>query len=300
MELNIGEAAAPADAVKDSDTARFAEDVIKASQEVPIIVDFWAPWCGPCKTLGPTIEKLVKQTSGKIKLVKINVDENQQLAAQLRVQSIPAVFAFKDGQPVDGFVGALPESQIKAFMQRLVGDEGPSPVDRAIEQAQSALSGGDVELATDIFNQVLRADAENRASLGGLVHCYVKLGDYVKAHEILNGVDDSIRSDPLIQSAEAALELAEQAEQAGDIGELSQLVAVDPSDYGARMELSKALLARDQREEAAEQLLEIITRDRTWNEEAARKQLLVLFDAWGATDELTLALRRRLSSILFS
>ena len=300
MELGIGDMSAPADAIKDSDTTHFAEDVVQASQQVPVIVDFWAPWCGPCKTLGPIIEKLVRQASGKIKLVKINVDENQQLAAQLRVQSIPAVFAFKDGQPVDGFVGALPESQIKAFIQRLIGGEGPSPLDQAIEQAQTALSNGDPELAIDIFNQVLRADPENPASLGGLVHCYVKLGDYVKAREILNNLDTKVRSDSLVQSAEAALELAEQAIEAGDIGELSQLVEANPFDFDSRMELSNAFLARDQREEAAEQLFEIIIRDRAWNEEAARRQLLVLFDAWGATDELTLALRRRLSSILFS
>jgi putative thioredoxin len=300
METTIGDMSAPADAVKDSDTAHFAEDVIQASQQVPVIVDFWAPWCGPCKTLGPMIEKAVKQAGGKVKLVKINVDENQQLAAQLRVQSIPAVFAFKGGQPVDGFVGALPESQIKSFIQRLTGDDGPSPIEQALEQGHHALSEGDAEMAMNIFSQILRADPENRPALGGLVQCFVQQGELEQAREILAGMDAATRADSAVQSAEAALELAEQTADAGDVGELSARVESNPKDHEARMELSRALLAHGQREAAAEQLLEIIRRDRAWNDEAARKQLVTLFEAWGPTDELTVSMRRRLSSILFS
>lgn len=300
MEPIIGEMSAPPDAVKDSDTASFAEDVIHASQEVPVIVDFWAPWCGPCKTLGPQLEKAVKASRGKVKMVKINVDENQQLAAQLRVQSIPAVFAFKDGQPVDGFVGALPESQIKTFVERLGGDSGPSPVEQALEHAQATLEAGDFATAMEIFGQVLRAEPDNVAAVAGLASCYLKQGDIEAAREILDSIEASLANDPAVASVRAALELADQAASAGDVGEFTARLAADPNDHEARLELATALLAAGKREEAVDELLEAIRRDRAWNEEAARKQLLTLFDAFGPTDPLTLSARRRLSSLLFS
>ncbi len=303
MEPIIGEISAPADAVKDSDTANFARDVIEASQEVPVIVDFWAPWCGPCKTLGPTIEKAVKAAGGQVKLVKINVDENQQLAQQLRVQSIPAVFAFKGGQPVDGFVGAQPESQINAFIQRLTGDAGPSPIERAVAQGEAALAAGDIQGAADIFGQVLRADGENAKAVAGLCHCLIESGDLEEARAMLDGLEGKLAGDPAVQSARAALELAAQSEDAADPGEMAEFrarIEADGNDHEARMELSKALLAAGQREEAVDELLESIRRDRAWNDEAARKQLLTLFEAFGHADELTVSARRRLSSILFS
>jgi len=300
MEPLIGEINAPADVVKETDTANFAADVIQASQEVPVIVDFWAPWCGPCKTLGPALEKAVKQAGGAVRMVKVNVDENQQLAAQLRVQSIPAVFAFKGGQPVDGFVGALPDSQIKSFIQRLTGDAGPSPIEQAVEQASQAAEAGDTEMAMNIYGQVLRADPQNTAALGGLAHCLVLQGELAEAREMLDAMEPALQSDPAVQSARAALELAEQAGDVGDAAELLARIETDPTDFEARMELSTALLAQNRREEAVDQLMEIIRRDRQWNDEAARKQLLTLFDAWGPTDELTVASRRRLSSMLFS
>jgi putative thioredoxin len=300
METIIGEVSAPADAIKDGDTASFAVDVIEASRKVPVIVDFWAPWCGPCKTLGPTIEKAVKASGGQVKLVKINVDENQELAQQLRVQSIPAVFAFNDGKPVDGFVGAQSESQVKAFIQRLTGDAGPSPIERALEQGEAALVAGEVDAAADIFGQILRADAESSRAIAGLCQCLIESGEWEEARQMLDGLEGKLATEPAIQSARAALELAEQSADVGDVSALRAQLEADGNDHEARLELSKALLAAGQREAAVEQLLESISRDRNWSEEAARKQLLTLFEAFGHADELTVSARRRLSSILFS
>ena len=296
--------AGPADLIKDTDTAGFGRDVIEASMAAPVIVDFWAPWCGPCKQLGPTLEKAVQAARGAVRLVKVNIDENQGLAAQLRIQSIPAVYAFHQGQPVDGFVGAQSESQVKAFVERLaqmVGAAvGPTPVEQALEQAQGALDENQFGAASALFGQVLQHEPENDAALAGLIRCYLGSGDAAGAREMFDGLTDEMKAKPALESVLAALELAEVSAEAGSIPELAARVESNPQDHQARFDLAIALHAAGQREGAVDALLEIIRRDRAWNEEAARKQLVQFFDAWGPTDPLTVEARRRLSSLLFS
>jgi putative thioredoxin len=303
MEPLIGQApqAAAKDVIKDSSARTFSQDVIVASREVPVIVDFWAPWCGPCKQLGPILEKVVQQAGGKVKLVKVNIDENPQIAQQLRIQSIPAVFAFVKGQPVDGFVGALPESQIRQFVQRLTGDSGPSEIDQAIEMAKQALAEGELDRAVGIFGQILRIEPQNGKALAGLAQAYLKNGDLKQARQTLEMVGPDFRNDADVASARAALDLAEQAgAKAGETAALRAKVAQDPADMQARLDLAVALAASGGREEAVELLLDMVQRNRAWNDEAARKQLVKLFEAFGPTDPLTVSSRRRLSSILFS
>jgi putative thioredoxin len=299
-----GDGQPPADLIKDSDTARFAQDVIEASMTMPVIVDFWAPWCGPCKQLTPALEKSVQAARGAVRLVKVNIDENQSLAAQLRIQSVPAVYAFFQGQPVDGFVGAQSESQIKSFIERLVaqssGALGPSPVDQALEQAQAALDGGQPAAASALYGQVLQHEPDNEAALAGMVRCYLESGDTVAARGMFDALTEEMAAKSAFVSVKAALELAEQTADSGPLTELEARVAANPADHQARYDLAIALHAADQREAAAETLIEIMRRDRKWNEEAARHQLLKFFEAWGPTDPITLSARRQLSSLLFS
>jgi len=301
-----GAAGAGAAVIKDSDTQNFMADVIDASQEVPVIVDFWAPWCGPCKQLGPAIEKAVREARGAVRLVKVDIDKNQELAAQMRIQSIPAVYAFFQGRPVDGFVGALPESQVKAFVARLMksagaAEPGPSPIDQALEQAEAALEDGDHGTASAIFGQVLQHEAGNLPAIAGLTRAHLAAGDLEGAKKALARAPADKAGDKLIAAARAALELAEQASASqGAVGDLKAKVEQNPADHQARFDLALALYAAGEAEAAIDQLLEIVKRNRAWNEEAARKQLVKLFEALGPTDPLTLSGRRRLSSLLFS
>ena len=303
---NGGSSAPAGDLVKDANTASFRADVLDASMQVPVIVDFWAPWCGPCKQLGPIIEKAVKDAKGAVKLVKINVDENQELAAQMRIQSIPAVYAFFQGRPVDGFVGAQPESALKQFIQRLAkmsggGEPGPNPIDEALEHAEGALKEGDHEAASAIFAQVLEHEPENVKALGGMARCCIAVGELDQAKTFLSQVPAASANDPAIAGARAQLELAEAGQKsAGQSQELRARVDANPKDFEARFGLAQALFAGGDREGGVDQLLEIIRMNRAWNEEAARKELVKFFEAMGPTDPLTLSARRRLSSLLFS
>lgn len=291
-----------ADVVKATDTASFEVDVIAASQQTPVIVDFWAPWCGPCKQLGPALEKIVRATNGAVRMVKVNVDENQELAGHLRIQSIPAVFAFKDGQPVDGFVGAVPDSQLQAFVDKLMGGPaGPSPVEDALSQADAAFEAGDHGAASDIYSQILGHDATIAAAYAGLIRCAIALGDLTRARQALDELPAEMESDAGIAAVRTALELAEQGQgAAGETRALEDRLARDENDHQARFDLALALYGGNNAEGAIDQLLELVRRNRAWDEEAGRKQLLKVFEALGPTHELTLDGRRRLSSILFS
>lgn len=307
METIIGQragaAAAPGDLVKDGTTATFMADVVEASRHVPVIVDFWAPWCGPCRTLGPVIEKVVQQAAGRVRLVKINVDESPEIAQQMRVQSIPAVFAFQNGQPVDGFMGALPESQVRQFVDRLAGGDVPNPEEELAAAGEEALAAGDGEAAYQAYGQLLQYNPENPTAFGGLIRAMVLLGELDQAEQALAQVPVAISTHADIAGARSALELARQKADPTAIDDLRRLALVveaDPENLQARFDHANALLVVDRREEAANELLAIFRMDRTWNEEAARKKLVQLFEAWGNKDPLTIAARKKLSALLFS
>ena len=297
-----GDAAQPAggEVVKNATTATFTKDVIEASRQVPVLVDFWAPWCGPCKQLTPIIEKIVRAQNGKVRMVKINVDENQTIASQLRVQSLPTVYAFRDGRPLDGFMGAQPESAVKAFVDRLLGEEAATDAAAAIEAADKALEAGDLQGAAEVYAAVLQEDPQNVAALAGLARCYLKSGDVARAEQTIALVPPDKREAAAVASVRAALDLAKMAAKAGDTSKLEAKVKAEPANHQARIDYAMALAAGGKKEQAVDQLLDSIRRDRKWNEEAARKQLVQLFDAWGPKDPATLEGRRKLSSILFS
>jgi len=288
------------DLIKDSDTKSFMEDVVQASSEVPVLVDFWAPWCEPCKQLTPILEKVVQQAGGAVRLVKVNIDENQALAQQLRIQSIPMVYAFKNGQPADGFQGALPESQIKAFIERLTGPIGPGPTEVGIEQAKEALSAGQMDLAADIFDQVLAEDPANVEAIAGAARADIARGRAAAARERLEAVPKEHVNHIDITGAKAALNLAEEAGTLPDPGELAQRLETDGNDHAARLDLATAMFLRGQTEEAMDQLLQVVKIDLDWQDQAARKQLVTFFNALGPTHPATVAGRRQLSAVLFS
>jgi putative thioredoxin len=292
------------DLIKDSNSADFGRDVMEVSMKTPVVVDFWAPWCGPCKQLGPLLEAAVRKAKGAVRMVKINVDQNQDLAAQLRIQSIPAVYAFFQGQPVDGFVGAQGEREIAAFVERLAkAGGGAAPDDQvaeALEQAEAALAQQQFGPASALFARILQAEPDNLAALAGMIRCYLGSGDLAGARNFYESLSDDVTASPEISAVKSALDLAEQSAEAGDVADLRARIAEDPKDYQARFDLALALQAAGDREAAAEELLTIIAEKRDWEDGKAREQLLKYFEAWGPKDPLTSEYRRRLSSLLFS
>lgn len=298
-------AAAPANAggdlIKETNTANFMVDVIEPSQNVPIIVDFWAPWCEPCKQLGPALEKLVLHAGGLVRMVKINVDENQELAAQMRVQSIPAVYAFKDGQPVDAFVGAQTQSQLKSFIDRLTGGAKP-PLDAMLDDAAAALAAGAVDQAYALYAEILEQEPTNPAALAGVIRVAIGQGDLAGARDIADSLMADIKQSPEVISAVSALELAEAGDAQDDSSLDGFLNALNKNenDHQARLDLAMALFAIGRIDEAMDHLIVIVQRDKAWNDEAARQQLLKFFEALGPTHEETVAGRKKLSTVLFS
>jgi putative thioredoxin len=299
--MDVGVAAAPADSlVRDTTTQTFRKDVIDESRRQPVLVDFWAPWCGPCKQLTPVLEKAVRSAKGAVKLVKMNIDEHPAIPGQMGIQSIPAVIAFVNGQPADGFMGALPESQVTAFLERLTKQEIHSEEKELLKSADAALAAGDPTGAAELYSEILAADPANVHALAGLARSYLATGSIEQAKHTLAQVPEAKRSEAAVAAARAALEVAEQAVHLGPVAELEQKVAANPLDHQARFDLAIALNGNNRRQEALDHLIEIVRRDRKWNDDGARKQLVQFFEAWGPTDEHTVEGRRRLSSILFA
>src|ERR1700732_5150381 len=298
LEQGSGAAPQASDLIKETTTQTFVKDVIEESKRQPVLIDFWAPWGGPCRQLTPIIEKAVIAAKGKVKLVKMNIDEHPTIPGQMGIQSIPAVIAFVNGQPADGFMGAVPESQVTAFINKITaGMPGEPNVAEVLKEAETVLAEGDPASAAQIYAEVLAADATNIAALAGLAKCYVATGAIEQAKQTLAMVPESKRGDAAVKAVQASIDLAEQAMALGPVTELEQKVAANPLDHQARFDLATALNASGKRTEATHQLLEIVKRDRKWNDDGARKQLVQFFDAWGPADEATVEGRKRLSTI---
>ena len=303
VEQGNGAAPAAAELIKETTTQTFVKDVIEESRRQPVLIDFWAEWCGPCRQLTPVLEKAVRNAKGKVKLVKMNIDQHPAIPGQMGIQSIPAVIAFVNGQPADGFMGAIPESQVNAFIEKLtkgVTAPGEPNIAEILKEAEAVLAEGDAAGAGQIYAEVLALDATNITALAGLAKCYVASDAMEQAKQTLAMVPESKRNDAAVKAVQAAIDLAEQAQSVGPVGELEQKVAANPLDHQARFDLATALNAMGKRAEATAQLLEIVKRDRKWNDDGARKQLVQLFEAWGGADEATVDGRKRLSTILFS
>ena len=303
VEQGKGAAPVAAELVKETTTQTFVKDVIEESRRQPVLIDFWAEWCGPCRQLTPVLEKVVRNAKGKVKLVKMNIDQHPAIPGQMGIQSIPAVIAFVGGQPADGFMGAIPESQVNAFIEKLtkgVTAPGEPNIAEILQEAEAVLAEGDAAAAAQIYAEVLSHDATNIAAMAGLAKSHLAAGAVDQASQTLAMVPDAKRNDAAVKAVQAAIDLAEQAQAVGPVGELEQKVAANPLDHQARFDLATALNAMGKRSEATTQLLEIVKRDRKWNDDGARKQLVQFFDAWGATDEATVEGRKRLSTILFA
>ncbi|OBQ86247.1 thioredoxin [Mesorhizobium sp. WSM3873] len=301
-KASLGEAPAATDLVKDTTTATFAADVIQESRRQPVLVDFWAPWCGPCKQLTPQLEKAVKAAGGKVKLVKMNIDDHPSVAGQLGIQSIPAVIAFKDGQPVDGFMGAIPESQITQFIQKVggKGGGGAPQITEALAAAAEAREAGDTQTAADIYDAILEQLPETIEAIAGLGEILFEAGDSQGAEAVLAKAPEDKKDAPALAALRAKMTLAAEAAALGNPAEFERRLAANPNDHQARFDLAMVQNARGERMQAADNLLAIVRADRTWNDDGARAQLLKFFEAWGMTDEATLSARRKLSSLLFS
>jgi len=302
-EQGSGATQAAPDLIKDTTTQTFVKDVIEESKRQPVLIDFWAEWCGPCRQLTPMLEKAVRAAKGKVKLVKMNIDQHPAIPGQMGIQSIPAVIAFVDGRPADGFMGAIPESQVNAFIDKLsksMPGSGEASIAEILKEAETLLAEGDPAGAAQVYAEALSVDATNIAALAGLAKCYVTTGAVDQAKQTLAMVPESRRNDAAVKAVQAAIDLAEQAKSVGPIGELEQKIAANPLDHQARFDLATALNAAGKRKEATTHLLEIVKRDRKWNDDGARKQLLQFFEAWGGTDEATVEGRKRLSTVLFS
>ncbi len=286
--------------ISDTTTQTFRQDVIAESMKQPVLVDFWAPWCGPCKQLTPIIEKAVKAAGGKVRLAKMDIEAHPQIAGQLGIQSIPAVIAFHKGQPVDGFMGAVPESQIMQFIEKLVGPIGPGPVEDMLTAAADASAAGDLAGAMELYAAVLTEEPANLAAIAGMARLRLDMGDLEGARQFLAMVPADKAGDPAVSGVRAAIDLAEQAANLGDIDGLMTTLEANPKDYQARFDLALALNARDRRDEAIDHLIAIVKADRTWNDDGARKQIVQFFEAWGPMDAAATAGRRKLSAVLFS
>ena len=289
--------------IKDTTTAAFAKDVMEESRQQPVLVDFWAPWCGPCKQLTPVIEKVVNEAGGRVKLVKMNIDDHPSIAGQLGIQSIPAVVAFVDGRPVDGFMGAVPESQIRQFIDKLAGPAAADPaaeIAAVVAEAAGMFEQGDFEGAGQLYSAVLQADPDNASALAGIGQCMIAVGQPERARELLSSLSEEMAADPAVQAVLKALDQIEEARKFGDPDAIERALALNPDDHAERMKLAKIRNAQGERDAAADLLLQIMRRDRTFEDDGARRQLLEFFDVWGPKDPATLAARRKLSSILFS
>jgi putative thioredoxin len=308
-QAHFGGAAAPAPgasaaaAIKDTTTAGFAKDVLEESRNQPVLVDFWAPWCGPCKQLAPVIEKVVNEAQGRVKLVKLNIDDHPAIPGQLGIQSIPAVVAFVGGRPVDGFMGAVPESQIRQFIDKIAGPAGAdeaAEIEAVLEEAATLLANGDIQGAAQLYGAVLQADPDNAKAAAGMAECMIAAGQHDRAKQLIAGMPDEQRNAPEIQAIGKKIEQIEEARKLGDPVALEHALALNPDDHEARMKLAKIRNVEGRREEAAEHLLLIMKRDRSFDDDGARRQLLQFFDVWGPKDPATAMARRKLSSILFS